>query len=91
MNDEVMTDEILREQAMLEDIKEATSEDVLFCVCRLEVLRAQRSALMLRKLRNLIPSGKTPKSVHVRPHTVTSANIEGQDIPLTMPCRKEMW
>ena len=26
-----------------------------------------------------MPSGKTPKSMHVRPHTVTTVNIVGQD------------
>ena len=57
LNDEGMTDEILRDVAMLGNIEEATSEHVLTWACRVEGQRAQRSVLTAsRKIQTLMPS-----------------------------------
>ena len=74
-----MTDETLREVAMLEDIEKTTNEHVLTLAWRVEVQRAQRMYwTVLRKLRNVITSGKTSRNGWT--HTLTKASIVEQDL-----------
>ena len=64
---------------MLENIEKATSRHVLIWACRVEALKAQRSALTASmNLKTLMPSGRTPKNMHLRLCAVTSANTMGQ-------------
>ena len=77
VNDEGMTEDILRELATLEDIEEATTEHVLTWACRVEVQRTQ--GIALNTIMETKEYGKILKNMNARQCTVTNASTVRQD------------
>ena len=81
LNQKGMTDEILREVAMLDDIEEATNEHILTWVHCVEAQRAQRITLNSSKKAEVFDViWQNTRNVNERPCGVTNASVVGQDM-----------